>query len=108
MCGNLPSCGKQNMKNKWLSWLLIAIAALLVVAGILWLRYGNKLFYKNVFVDPQNKISFAYPDTWTIMTGATNPYLVATIASPEISEYTPLFNVTREVIPADMSLDTYV
>jgi|GEM_PF-3828767 len=96
------------MKKTWLSWLLIAIAALLVVAGILWLRYGNKLFYKNVFVDPQNQISFAYPDEWTIVTGATNPYLVATVSSPEISEYTPLFNVTREQIPSDMTLDAYV
>ena len=96
------------MKKKWVSWLLIALAALLVVAGILWLRYGNKLFYRNVFVDAENQISFAYPDNRTVVTGATNPYLVATIASPDISEYTPIFNVTREHIPNDMSIDVYV
>lgn len=96
------------MKKKWLSWLLISLAALIVVALILWLRYGNKLFYKNVFVDAENTISFAYPNERTIVTGATNPYLVATVASPDIGEYTPVFNVTRENIPVDMGLDVYV
>lgn len=96
------------MKKKWISWLLISLAALLVVSLVLWLRYGNKLFYKNVFVDSSNQISFAYPEEWTIITWATNPYIIATVASPDIGEYTPVFNVTRESIPVDMSLDTYV
>lgn len=108
MCGNLPFPGKQNMKKKWLSRLLIAIAALVVVGGILWIRYGNKLFYKNVFVDADKQVSFAYPEQRTLTTGATNPYLIATVLSPNITEYTPSFNVTREQIHKDMTLDYYV
>lgn len=96
------------MKKKWLSWLLISIAALVAVAIIFWLRYGNKLFYKNVYTDTTNQISFAYPEAWTIMTGATNPYLVVTVSSPNISEYTPILNITKEQIPSDMSLDVYI
>lgn len=99
---------KQNMEKKWLSWLLIAIAALLVVGGIMWVRYGNTLLYKNVFVDAEKHVSFAYPNNRIVMTGATSPYLVATVTSPDIGEYTPSFNVTREGVPSDMSLDLYV
>lgn len=68
MCDNLPSLGKQNMKKKWLSWVLVSLVALIVVAGILWIRYGNRLFYKNVFVDADKQVSFAYPEQWVIMT----------------------------------------
>ncbi len=96
------------MKKKWLSWLLITIAALIVVGGILWVRYGNKLLYKHVFVDAVKHVSFAYPDQRALQTGAANPFLIATVTSPEISEFTPSFNVTKEDIPSDMSLDFYL
>ncbi len=59
---------KQNMQKKWLSWLLISLAALVVVGAILWLRYGNKMFYKNVYTDPVSQVSFAYPEGWNLMT----------------------------------------
>lgn len=86
------------MQKKWLSWLLISIAALAVVGAVLWLHYGNKIFYKNVFVDPANQVSFAYPEQRKLMTGGENAYLVATVTSPEVGEYTPSFNVTREAL----------
>ena len=88
--------------------MLIGIAALLILAGIIWVRYGDKLLYKHMFVDSAKHISFAYPDRWAVQTGASNPYLIATVTSPEISEFTPSFNVTKEEIPADMSLDFYL
>lgn len=75
----------------------------------MWVRYGNTILYKNVFVDADQHVSFAYPNNWTVMTGvATSPYLVATVTSPDIGEYTPSFNVTKEIIPSDMTLDVYV
>ena len=49
------------MKKKWVSWLLIALAALLVVAGILWLRYGNKLLIMvHIMIDKQYLIRMLF------------------------------------------------
>lgn len=99
---------KQKMQKKWLSWLLISLAALVVVAAVLWLRYGNKMFYKNVYTDPVSQVSFAYPQDWNLLTGGDNPYLVATVTSPNIKEYTPSFNVTKEKVDETLTLDAYV
>lgn len=61
-----------------------------------------------MFVDTDKQVSFAYPEQRILTTGATNPYLIATVMSPDISEYTPSFNLTSEEIHKDMTLDYYV
>lgn len=96
------------MKKKWLVWIVVLLLVLAAVGFILRKRYGTTLFYKNVFNDAENHVSFAYPEKRTMMTGGNNPYLVATITAPEISEYTPSFNLTRENISTGMNLETYV
>jgi hypothetical protein len=61
-----------------------------------------------MFIDADKRVSFAYPDKRMLATGKDNPYLVVTVTSPDIGEYTPSFNVTKEQIDTDTSLDTYV